>query len=190
MFFDDDDTTRTPVGLVPVEGRGSLPFALLHGESLVAVASWAVGEAGVDLLDFTASWPDLLAREADAGGRGSEYSDLARTNQRRLKIAKSSGSPAFGAAIRNHRRVFGEHRDECVDVSRSSGLMERGEQSPVDFRGRGKQAFLLGDVFPRAFQQFAAGRLASFDKRRDLGIVELEYVAQQQDRAFGRRQPL
>ena len=38
MFFDDDDdTTRTPVGLVPVEGRGSLPFALLHGESLVAV---------------------------------------------------------------------------------------------------------------------------------------------------------
>lgn len=66
MFFDDDDdTTRTPVGLVPVEGRGSLPFALLHGESLVAVASWAVGEAGVDLLDFTASWPDLLAREAD-----------------------------------------------------------------------------------------------------------------------------
>ena len=49
---------------MPVEGRGSLPFALLHGESLVAVASWALGEAGVDLLDFTASWTDVLAREA------------------------------------------------------------------------------------------------------------------------------
>ena len=44
---------------MPVEGRGSLPFALLHGESLVAVASWALGEAGVELLDFTASWADV-----------------------------------------------------------------------------------------------------------------------------------
>ena len=32
-----------------------------------------------------------------AGGRGSECSDLPRTNQRRPKIAKSSGSPAFWA---------------------------------------------------------------------------------------------
>ena len=44
---------------MPVEGRGSLPFALLHGESLVAVASWALGEAGVELLDFTAPWADV-----------------------------------------------------------------------------------------------------------------------------------
>ena len=54
---------------------------------------------------------------AAAGGRGSECSDLPRANQRRLKIAKSSGSPPFGAAIRNHRRVFGENRYECVSVS-------------------------------------------------------------------------
>ena len=44
------------VGVVPTDGRGSLPFALLHGESLIAVASWALGEAGVELLDFDASW--------------------------------------------------------------------------------------------------------------------------------------
>jgi 2-C-methyl-D-erythritol 4-phosphate cytidylyltransferase len=50
------------VGIVPVDGRGSMPFWLLHGESLVAVASWAMGEAGVDLLDFTASWTDVVAR--------------------------------------------------------------------------------------------------------------------------------
>ncbi|MBO9521760.1 MAG: 2-C-methyl-D-erythritol 4-phosphate cytidylyltransferase [Nocardioidaceae bacterium] len=36
---------------MPVEGRGSLPFALVHGESLVAAASWAVGEAGCQLYD-------------------------------------------------------------------------------------------------------------------------------------------
>jgi 2-C-methyl-D-erythritol 4-phosphate cytidylyltransferase len=58
-----DDTTRA-VGIVPVEGRGSLPFALLDGEPLVAVASWALGEAGVELLDFTAAWVDVQARDA------------------------------------------------------------------------------------------------------------------------------
>ena len=60
-MYDEDESAR-PVGVVPVEGRGSLPFALLHGESLVAVASWALGEAGVELLDFTASWADVQAR--------------------------------------------------------------------------------------------------------------------------------
>lgn len=52
------------VGVVPLEGRGSLPFALLHNESLVAVASWALGEAEVMLLDFTEGWADIVAREA------------------------------------------------------------------------------------------------------------------------------
>lgn len=58
----DDESTPSPVGLVPVDGRGSMPFALLHGESLVAVASWALGEAGVQLLDFTADWSDVQAQ--------------------------------------------------------------------------------------------------------------------------------
>jgi 2-C-methyl-D-erythritol 4-phosphate cytidylyltransferase len=53
-MYDDEPTGA--VGIVPVEGRGSLPFTLLHGESLVAVASWALGEAGVSLLDFTTDW--------------------------------------------------------------------------------------------------------------------------------------
>jgi 2-C-methyl-D-erythritol 4-phosphate cytidylyltransferase len=57
----DDDEAAPAVGLVPVEGRGSMPFALLHGESLVAVASWALGEAGVELLDFTTGWQAVQA---------------------------------------------------------------------------------------------------------------------------------
>jgi 2-C-methyl-D-erythritol 4-phosphate cytidylyltransferase len=60
----DDEDTCTALGLVPLDGRGSMPFALLHGESLVAVASWALGEAGVELLDFTAAWADVQARGA------------------------------------------------------------------------------------------------------------------------------
>lgn len=58
-----DDTTRA-VGIVPVEGRGSLPFALLDGEPLVAVASWALGDADVELLDFNTAWVDVQARGA------------------------------------------------------------------------------------------------------------------------------
>jgi 2-C-methyl-D-erythritol 4-phosphate cytidylyltransferase len=59
-----DDDLPGAVGVVPVDGRGSMPFALLHNESLVAVASWALQEAGVELLDFTDAWRDVVSREA------------------------------------------------------------------------------------------------------------------------------
>ncbi|CAN5633648.1 hypothetical protein BH10ACT10_BH10ACT10_03150 [soil metagenome] len=62
-MWDDEDEQRPAAGWVQVEGRGSLPYALLHGESLVAVASWALGDAGVELVDFTAGWADVRARE-------------------------------------------------------------------------------------------------------------------------------
>ena len=44
--------------------RGSLPFALVHGEPLVAAAAWAMGEAGVTLVDMTVGWEGLVATEA------------------------------------------------------------------------------------------------------------------------------
>jgi 2-C-methyl-D-erythritol 4-phosphate cytidylyltransferase len=47
------------LGWVPLEGRGSLPFALVHGESLVAAASWAVGEAGVLLFDASVTFDQV-----------------------------------------------------------------------------------------------------------------------------------
>jgi 2-C-methyl-D-erythritol 4-phosphate cytidylyltransferase len=48
-----------PLGWVPVDGRGSMPFALVHGESLVAAASWALGEAGIVLFDATVSFDQV-----------------------------------------------------------------------------------------------------------------------------------
>jgi 2-C-methyl-D-erythritol 4-phosphate cytidylyltransferase len=56
---------QAPLGWVPVEGRGSLPFALVHGESLVAAASWALGEAGIVLYD--ASVPFAEVRRSGRG---------------------------------------------------------------------------------------------------------------------------
>ncbi len=49
------DETHAPLGVVPIDGRGSLPFALVHGESLVAAASWALTTAGATLFDYAVS---------------------------------------------------------------------------------------------------------------------------------------
>jgi 2-C-methyl-D-erythritol 4-phosphate cytidylyltransferase len=40
--------------------RGHLPFALVHGEPLVAAAAWALGEAGVQLVDIGTHWDALV----------------------------------------------------------------------------------------------------------------------------------
>lgn len=60
--MDDLDLGPIALGVVVERDRGSLPFALLHGEPLVACAAWAMGEAGVQLLDLTTPWGDV--REA------------------------------------------------------------------------------------------------------------------------------
>ena len=51
-----DESDPEAYGVVVERDRGSLPFALLHGEPLVACAAWAMGEAGVHLLDLTTPW--------------------------------------------------------------------------------------------------------------------------------------
>ena len=59
-----DDVPRG-LGLVLDEGRGALPYAHIHGESLVACAAWALGESGVDLVDATVSWEGLVESGED-----------------------------------------------------------------------------------------------------------------------------
>lgn len=43
------------------QDRGSLPYALVHGEPLVACAAWALGAAGVTLVDAGTPWSSLVA---------------------------------------------------------------------------------------------------------------------------------
>jgi len=44
------------VGIAPILGRGDLPLALLHGESLVVLANSALARAGVALLQPDVTW--------------------------------------------------------------------------------------------------------------------------------------
>lgn len=47
------------LGAVVESDRGSLPFALVHGEALVACAVWALGDSGVTPVDMPTSWEAL-----------------------------------------------------------------------------------------------------------------------------------
>ncbi len=59
MFTDDDDLAPA-LGTIVDEDRGALPYALIHGESLVACAAWALGDAGVTAVDLGTQWAGLV----------------------------------------------------------------------------------------------------------------------------------
>lgn len=54
------DSPGTSLGTVLEQDRGHLPFALIHGEALVAAAAWALGEAGVTPVDTGTTWAALV----------------------------------------------------------------------------------------------------------------------------------
>lgn len=58
--LDDPDDLVRALGTVLDEGRGSLPYRLVHGESLVACASWALGDAGVTAIDLGTPWETVV----------------------------------------------------------------------------------------------------------------------------------
>jgi 2-C-methyl-D-erythritol 4-phosphate cytidylyltransferase len=60
--IDEQPEVPPVVGTACDDGRGSLPYALLHGDSLVATASEALGAAEIELIDFTTPWTDLQER--------------------------------------------------------------------------------------------------------------------------------
>lgn len=51
------------MGQVPTTGRGSMPFAMLDGEPLVALASFALADSGVELVDFNLELADVPDRD-------------------------------------------------------------------------------------------------------------------------------
>jgi 2-C-methyl-D-erythritol 4-phosphate cytidylyltransferase len=58
--YDVPPEPEPALGMVVESERGSLPFALIHGESLVACASWALGDAGVTTVDVGTTWVGVV----------------------------------------------------------------------------------------------------------------------------------
>lgn len=56
----DDASEMLALGTVLEEGRGRLPYTLIHGEGLVAAAVWALGEAGVTPVDAGTPWSAIV----------------------------------------------------------------------------------------------------------------------------------
>jgi 2-C-methyl-D-erythritol 4-phosphate cytidylyltransferase len=54
----DTEEAVPAMGQVPTTGRGSMPFAMLDGDPLVLLASYALANSGVELVDFDV---DLVA---------------------------------------------------------------------------------------------------------------------------------
>jgi 2-C-methyl-D-erythritol 4-phosphate cytidylyltransferase len=51
------------LGVVPDEGRGSLPFALVYGEPLIAAATFAVEAADITVVDPRTEWSAVVETE-------------------------------------------------------------------------------------------------------------------------------
>lgn len=62
-MHEDHETRGRAMGQVPTDGRGSMPFALLDGEPLVALASFALEDAGVELVEFHVDLANLDERD-------------------------------------------------------------------------------------------------------------------------------
>jgi 2-C-methyl-D-erythritol 4-phosphate cytidylyltransferase len=56
----DPDAPHPALGAVLEQDRGHLPFALIHGEALVACAAWALGDAGITPVDVGTTWSALV----------------------------------------------------------------------------------------------------------------------------------
>lgn len=56
----DDEVDEPALGAVVEQDRGSLPFALIHGEAMVSCAAWALGDSGVTPVDLGTEWAGLV----------------------------------------------------------------------------------------------------------------------------------
>jgi 2-C-methyl-D-erythritol 4-phosphate cytidylyltransferase len=60
VSYDFEDEPPAALGSVVEQDRGTLPFALIHGEALVACSAWALGAADVTPVDAGTPWEALV----------------------------------------------------------------------------------------------------------------------------------
>ena len=110
-----------------------------------------------------------------------------------MRSAPSTGRVAAAALpppSAHERRVGVQHRHQLLDAAGADGVPE----APHDFlrftARHGETPARLLQPAARAREDLPRVRGALVDGLRDVVEVELEHLAQQEDRALGRRQPL
>ncbi|WP_374454774.1 2-C-methyl-D-erythritol 4-phosphate cytidylyltransferase [Nocardioides sp.] len=89
-----------------------MPFALIHGEALVACAAWALGEAGVRIVDASVTWEAIVAAGEDLVLHDSlcpmtPPAFIAAC----LEQARSTGRPVVGVRpVTDTVKVVADHR--------------------------------------------------------------------------------
>lgn len=159
-------------GAVPVAGRGSLPFALIHGEALVSAATLALQGAGVDMCDATIDWAQL--RET---GRGVVLHDplcpLTPPDFIREVVATAeSGAVAVGVrpVTDTVKRTAGRELGETVDRESLRQVC-----SPIALPGSVVEA--LSDWPRGAFEEI----VATLQQRWPVTYVEAPALARRVD---------
>lgn len=101
-MYDADLTPDVPptLGMVLEADRGSLPYALIHGEPLVRCAVIGLEEAGIEPIDADTAWPGVLEllEEADVLLLHDALSPLAPPDflARCATLAAATGSAVVG----------------------------------------------------------------------------------------------
>ena len=135
------DVDVIALGRVVDEGRGSLPFALVHGEALVTCATWALSEAGVLPLDARTTMEGGARRGAPARAARLAVPDDAARLHRRVRTPRGRRGRRGGGRPAGHRHGQGParrhpRRDRRPGGAGPRGLARRGAGRPGGRRGR------------------------------------------------------
>src|SRR5579872_1003603 len=122
------------------------------------------------------------------GYRGEERSDPRDPQERTGEVPDLTESNPLGAAVGDDDRVVRQELRQRLRVSAAGGDQERAEQAAVLVVHRRQRAPLGRDVLPRAAHELPAGGLGLVEQRRDLGVVVLEDLPQEEHGALRRSQ--
>src|SRR4051812_18758495 len=109
---------------------------------------------------------------------------MGRTLERLLQIPEPFDRASVRSTIADHDGVVGQQLDELRHVSSGGRANERLQQAAMLRWRSDEHAACIAHVMARALEQLSTSRLALVEQPRNLRMVELEDIVQQQHRAF------
>src|SRR5229473_6733016 len=125
-----------------------------------------------------------------ARNRGKEDGDLLRAVEWFGKVANAREADTCGTAIGDHHCVIRQQLDQLVHLAGAHGLQESAQEASMLFGRRSEDSPCRRHVPPGAPQKLSAGGLTLPEQRRDLPVIEIENVVEEEGGALRMRQPL